>query len=62
MEKTSIRKAFIIFFDTFGSLTPVANLPLESLTPVANLPPVLTTPAELVAKFSPGVVDTSGAH
>jgi hypothetical protein len=29
---------------------------------MANLPPVLTTPAELVAKFSPGVVDTSGAH
>jgi hypothetical protein len=24
------------------------------------LPPVLTTPAELVAKFAAGVVDTSG--
>jgi hypothetical protein len=31
-----------------------------SLKPVANLPPVSTTPAELVAKFAAGVVDTSG--
>jgi hypothetical protein len=59
MEKTSIGKAFIIFFYTFGSLTPVANLLPESLTQVANLPPVLTTPAELMAKFAAGVVDTS---
>jgi hypothetical protein len=28
---------------------------------MANLPPVLTTPAELVAKFPVGVVDTGGA-
>ncbi len=26
----------------------------------ANLPPVSTTPAELVAKFAAGVVDTGG--
>ncbi len=31
-----------------------------SLTPVANLPPVSKTLAKLVAKFSPGVVDTDG--
>jgi hypothetical protein len=30
------------------------------LTLVANLPPVSTKPAELVAKFSAGVVDTGG--
>jgi hypothetical protein len=29
--------------------------------PVENLPPVSTTPAELVAKFAAGVVDTGGA-
>jgi hypothetical protein len=27
---------------------------------VANLPPVSTTPAELVAKFAAGVIDTGG--
>jgi hypothetical protein len=31
-----------------------------SKTPVANLPLVSTTQGELVAKFSPGVVDTGG--
>jgi hypothetical protein len=30
------------------------------LTLVANLPPVSITPAELVAKFATGVVDTGG--
>jgi hypothetical protein len=38
----------------------MANLLLVWLTSVANLPPVSTTPAELVAKFAAGVVDTSG--
>ncbi len=52
--------------DTVGnlplaSLTLVANLLLVSLTPVANLPPASSTPAELVAKFATGVVDTGGA-
>jgi hypothetical protein len=42
-------------------LTPVEDLLLVSLTPVANFPPVSTTPAELVAKFATGVVDTGGA-
>ncbi len=28
---------------------------------MANLPPVSTTPAELVAKFPVGVIDTGGA-
>jgi hypothetical protein len=36
-------------------------LPLVLLTLVANLPPVSTTPAELVAKFAAGVIDTVGA-
>jgi hypothetical protein len=44
-----------------ASLTPTANLLPVLLTPVANLPTVSTTQAELVAKFSAGVVDTSGA-
>ena len=43
------------------SLIPVANLPLVLFTLVANLPPVSTTPAELLAKFAAGVVDTGGA-
>jgi hypothetical protein len=43
------------------SLTPVANLLLVLLTPVANLPSASSTPAELVAKFATGVVDTGGA-
>jgi len=52
--------------DTVGNLPPasltlVANLLLVSLTSVANLPPALSTPAELVAKFATGVVDTGGA-
>jgi hypothetical protein len=41
--------------DTGGNLPPVL------LTLVKNLPPVSTTPAELVAKFVAGVVDTGGA-
>jgi hypothetical protein len=32
------------------------------MTPVASLPPVSTSPAELVAKFAAGVVDTSGNY
>jgi hypothetical protein len=50
------------------SLTPVSgfvdssgNLPLVLLTPVATLLLVSTTPVVLVAKFTTGVVDTSGA-
>jgi hypothetical protein len=55
------------------SLTPVTNgknLQLERfssnllpvpLTPVANMPLESTTPAVMVAKFAPGVVDTGGA-
>ncbi len=44
-------------------LTPVANLPPVSVTmaPVANITLVSTTPAELVAKFAAGGVDTGGA-
>jgi hypothetical protein len=38
----------------------MANLLLVWLTSVANLPPVSITPAELVAKFAAGVIDTSG--
>ncbi len=39
------------------SLTPVANF---SQVLEANLPLVSTTPAELVAKFAAGGVDTGG--
>jgi hypothetical protein len=31
------------------------------LTPAANLPPVSFTPAESVAKFATGLIDTGGA-
>jgi hypothetical protein len=41
-------------------LTPVANFSQVSLTLVANLPLVSKTPAELVAKFAAGGIDTDG--
>jgi hypothetical protein len=44
-----------------GVVDTGGNLPPVSLTPVANLPQVLTTLAELMAKFAAGVVDTGGA-
>jgi hypothetical protein len=48
-------------FATGVTDTGGGDLPPASLTTVANLPSVSTTPAELVAKFAAGVVDTGGA-
>jgi hypothetical protein len=40
-----------------GVIDTGGKLPLVSLTLAANLPPVSTTVAQLVAKFSTGVID-----
>jgi hypothetical protein len=44
-----------------GVIDTSRKLPLVSLTLAANLPQVLTTLAQLVAKFATSLTDTSGA-
>jgi hypothetical protein len=59
VSSNTIRAVSNFFENSRRYLQLMANLLQVSLTSVANLPRVSTTPAVPVAKFAPGVIDTS---